>query len=444
MNTPPNFTEQEMKKSLFLITAAVIFGKIFFVIVTGAPFTGFLRALGASDLIYSIIAATPYLGGVFQIFASYALEKTGKRKATFLISGYVHRLIWIPIVLTPLLLTQTNKNFALILITIFIGIYSVANAVVSISYSSWMGDIVPANIKGTFFGKRMAISTITGILAGVISGKFLDDMNTLGSFAIVFIVAGVFGAMDTSCFWGVKDPPLASSEANSTFLKMLIEPIKDKNYLKLIVFISFWNLGFNFAMPFLNIYMIEQLKMGYFTISILTQVVAGFSIIVFINKIGTLSDRFGIKPILRLCCCFVCVLPLLWCMATQSNYIIVMSISYLLFGIFQQGIMLLSTNFSIWLAPAKNRSMFLANYTLITTLSSGIAYILAGAFMENCKSLINKINNYIFGHQVINNFHMLFIISSILMLLSIVFVLPMVHDKDEKRFPLFKRRNLQA
>ncbi len=444
MKTSQNFTQQEMKRSLFLITAAVIFGKFFYVTITGAPFTGFLRALGASDLIYSLIAATPFLGGIFQIFASYVLEKTGKRKLIFLISAYIHRLIWIPIVLIPLFLSQQSKGTALTLITILLTIYSVANSIIVISYSSWMGDIVPENVKGSFFGKRMAISAITGIIAGVVSGKYLDNVTSLFSFAVVFICASLFGAMDASCFLGVKDPPLAPPEKNASFISMLSEPFKDKNYLKLIIFISCWNFGFNFSQPFLNIYMIEELKIGYFTISILTQMVSGITTVLFINQIGKLSDRFGMKPIIRLCCSFVCIFPLLWCLATSSRYLLVMSVCFLLSGLFQQGVQLLTTNFSIWLAPEKNRSMFLANFALITTLSSGIAYICAGAFMESSKSFIIKANEVLFGRQVLTNFHVLFIISSVLMILSIIVVLPMVYDKDEKKFHLLTRRNHQA
>ncbi|PYG90296.1 MFS transporter [Ruminiclostridium sufflavum DSM 19573] len=440
MSKTENFTQQELKRSLFLITAAVIFGKIFYVTINGAPFTGFLRELGANDLLYSIIAATPYLGGVLQIFASYALEKTGKRKMMFLISGYIHRLIWIPIVLIPVIIPKENKNVALMIITILIIIYSIVNSVVNISYNSWMGDIVPASQKGSFFGKRTAISAITGIIAGVAFGKYLDNITSLVSFAIVFTIASIFGALDASCFIGVKEPPMTPIEKNSSFISMLIEPFKNSNYLKLIIFISCWNFGFNFSIPFLNIYMIEQLKIDYFTISIFQQLLAGITTVFFINKIGLLSDKYGTKPILRLCCYSVCILPLMWCIATPSSYIAVMSVSFLLFGLFSQGIVILSNNFSIWLAPEKNRSMYLANYSIITTLSSGIAYICAGAFMEASKTIIYKLNNAIFGSQVFNNFHILFAVSSLLMICSIIFVLPSVYDKDEKKFSIFNRQ----
>jgi MFS family permease len=434
-----NLMSPEMKKSLFFITSAVIFGKVYYCIVNGAPFTGFLRMLGADDFIYSIIAAAPYLGGIFQVFASYALEKTGRRKMIFLISAYVHRLIWIPIVIIPLVIPQNNKSMALGLITIFIILYSISNSIVSICYSSWMGDIIPEQIKGSFFGRRMALAAVTSIVAGVVSGKYLDTVNSLMGFAIVFFAASFFGAMDATCFIGVKDPPLKPQAKSASFLTMLTQPFKDKNYLKLILFISSWNFGYNLAMPFLNIYMIEQLKIGYFTISLLAQVLAGITTVLFINKIGMLSDRFGMKAVIRICCCFVCVLPLLWCLAGRSNYLLIMSISFLLYGLFQQGVQLLTTNLSIWLAPETNRSMFLANFTLITTMASGIAYVCAGTFMDKSGPLVYKLNNIIFGTQLLSNFHLLFIISSILMVCSILLVLPLVYDKDEKSFPAFRK-----
>ncbi len=427
-----NSSPQEMKRSLLLITAAVIFSKVYFSIVTGAPLTGFLRELGVSDFTYSVIAAMPYIAGAFQIVASYLLEKTGRRKLIFLVSGYIHRLIIIPVALVPFVIPQQYRSIVITIITMLIIIHSIANAIVTISYMSWMGDIVPVKSKGSFFGKRTALSSITGILASVVAAVYLDNMQSIFSFSMVFIFASIFGAIDTTCYIWVSDPPMKRNQANGVaFLPMLVEPFKDKYYTKLIIFNACWSLGFNFSIPFLNIYMIEQLKMSYFNISIMTSVVAGITTALLINKLGILSDKHGMKPVIRICCCFVAILPILWCFATPSNYLIVMTIAFLLNGLFQQGIMLIMNNFSIWLAPEKNRSMYLANFALLSTVFSGFSYIAAGTFMENSKGLISKINNAFFdGQQIISNFHVLFAISSILMACSIVFILPMVNERE--------------
>ena len=428
-----NSSSREMKRSLFLITIAVIFSKVYFSIVTGAPLTGFLRALGVSDLTYSIIAAMPYIAGAFQIVASYFLEKAGRRKFIFLVSGYVHRLIIIPIALVPFVVPQQYRGIVIIIITMLIIIHSIANAIVTISYMSWMGDIVPVKTKGSFFGKRTALASITGIIASVIAAMYLDNMKSILSFSVVFIFAAIFGAIDTTCFIWVIDPPMKrDSESASGFLTMLVEPFKDKYYTKLIIFNACWSLGFNFSTPFLNIYMLEQLKMSYFNISIMTSVVAGITTALLINKLGIVSDKHGMKPVIRICCCFVAILPILWCFATPSNYLIVMTVAFLLSGLFQQGIGLIMNNFSIWLAPENNRSMYLANFALVSTVFSGLSYIAAGTFMESSKGLISKINNTFFnGQPIISNFHVLFAISSILMVCAIVFILPMVREREE-------------
>lgn len=446
MNTSEKNIAQEMKRSLFFITVSIIFGKIFFITVNGAPSAGFLRALGANDLLYSIIAAMPYIAGVFQIFASYLLEKTGRRKLIFLITGYVRSIIWIPIVLTPLLMRDQPKSTMLMIITFLFFIYAVASSSVNISYLSWMGSIIPENIKGSFFGRRTAISTVTGIIASVIVGWYLDELHSMLSFAVVFIGISICSLMDTSCYLGVIDPPMEVNRENRpSFMTMLKEPFKEKNYLKLIIFVSCWNFSINLATPFFNIYMIEQLKMSYLSISIFTQFVAGITTVIFINKIGVLSDKYGIKPVIRICCIFEALLPITWCLADKSNYFVVLSVSFLISGLFHQGSNMLISNFSIWLAPEKNRSMFLANYSLITTLFSGLAYICAGAFMESSKGFIRQLNNWLFGFQLLSNFHVLFIISAVIMVFTLIFILPMVYDKDEKNFCLFRKsRNLNA
>ncbi len=115
-----------LRKSLNLIVLGISFGMAFFTVVGtplgGAPFTGFIRALGASDLTYSIIMALPVFGGILQVLASYFIESTGKRRPVFLISGFIHRLLWIPIALIPLFVPLENKGFLIWTITALIAI----------------------------------------------------------------------------------------------------------------------------------------------------------------------------------------------------------------------------------------------------------------------------------------------------------------------------------
>jgi len=104
---------QELRRSLNLVILGISFGIIFFSVINGAPLTGFIRALGVNDFIYSIIMALPMLSNVIQVFAAYFFENSGHRKSSFLIAGFL-RILWIPAALTPLILPGKDYNATVI------------------------------------------------------------------------------------------------------------------------------------------------------------------------------------------------------------------------------------------------------------------------------------------------------------------------------------------
>jgi MFS family permease len=100
--------------------------------VGSAVFNGFMAKLGAGDLVYSIVLALPVLGGMSQIFGSYLVETTGRRRFIFLSCGIVHRALWIPVALIPLFLPSARRATPIIwAISVLITVSSVAASVSS-------------------------------------------------------------------------------------------------------------------------------------------------------------------------------------------------------------------------------------------------------------------------------------------------------------------------
>ena len=275
----PYIPGSELKRSLDLVIIAITMGMAFFSVMGGAPLAGFSRALGAGDFLYSFIMAMTVIGGIVQIFASYFLENTGKRKFIFMTFGFVHRLLWIPVALIPLIVPETGGSFRIWLVIVLIAISSVSNSVAAISFSSWMGSLVPMDIRGRFFSKRAMISTVTSAVTALAAGKFLDMVPGFNGYAIIFIAVALLGAGDIICFKWVYDPPMQVSEKKTHFLKLALEPLGNKNYMFFVCYIAFWSFGVNFAGPFFIVYMLENLKMSFFIISLFTQFVANISTI---------------------------------------------------------------------------------------------------------------------------------------------------------------------
>lgn len=432
MGNKNSISAEELRRSLNLVIAGITFGMAFFIVTGGPPLTGYIRALGAGDLVYSLIMALPVVTNVLQVFASYFMENTGKRKSIFIIFGFIHRLLWISVAIIPLVIPLSYGVLRIWAVTILITFSSAASAFVSVSFFSWMGVLVPMEIRGRFFSKRYMIYTISSAVTGLAVGWFLGKTPDFNRFAIVFAVAALFGVADILCFIWIKDPPMEVPKEKIPFFKLLLEPFGNRNYVKFIVFITLWNFGLNFAAPFFNVYMLEYLKMDYLTMILLTQVISNVSTIIFIRYWGRLVDKYGNKPVLKVCCLIAVALPTLWCFAAPWNYLAVIIISFFS-GIVWPGIELTSTNLSIWLAPEKNRSMYIANYTLIVSLAGiALANVCGGIFMEMTRPVFSHFNIVFLMGQKFNSFHVLFIMSGVIRLFAVLLFLPSVCEENSK------------
>lgn len=415
-------TDTKLKTSLRLVTLAATMGLPFFTITGGPALTGFLRDMGANDFIYSLIMAMPVFGAVIQVFASYVMENTGKRKAFFLIAGFIHRPLWIPIALMPFIFPSARSSTGILAVMVLIGISMVANAIVGMSFNSWMGSLVPAEIKGRFFSRRLMIVTIASGIAALASGLMLDVFPGFPGFTAVFIIAALFGAADIATFFWIKHPPMNKPERKIPFVHLMKETWHDKNYVRFIMFVAFWYFGVNFAGPFFSVFMIEELHMNFLLISLFTQVAGSVATIFSIRIWGRLADKYGSKPVMFICCSVIFAMPLVWLFTTPKTTWIILAIN-ILGGIFWPGFDMNAGNQSIWLAPEKNRSTYIANYALVVSLiGTGAAFVLGGIFMEVTGKLFSGLDIPFIMGQRLSNYHVLFFISFLVRALVLLFL----------------------
>jgi MFS family permease len=428
--------DKDLRRSLNLNIFAITFGMVFITIVGNpigsAIFTGFMRKLGAGDLIYSIVLALPVLGAVSQIFGSYLLEATGKRKFMFLSSGLLHRFLWIPVALIPLTMKSDSHQAIIWSITVLITVSSVSSAVSNVAYNSWMGKLVPADIIGRFFSKRMLVSTISGSAAAVVVGLFIDRIDNLTGFMIVFVIGALFGLCDISTFFFVKHPPMELHENKTSLLSIIVEPLKNKNYLRFVLFSTAFSFGVNISAPFFNIYMIENLKMNYFLINLSNPVMQGITTILLVRYWGVLADRYGNKPVTFVSGITIAIVPLIWVFTSPSNFTMAF-VANIFAGVGWSGYNLATFNQQVWLAPERNRSAYIASYTLFTSvLGTAAAYICGGIFMQYAKPYINNAHIPFIMDTTLNAFFILLAVSCLIRFLALAFFYKLYDEKNAK------------
>ena len=399
---------------------------IFFPITTGVPITKFADKLGAGDFFYSLLIALPIFGNALQVAASVLLEKTRKRKALFISFGIVARFTWVIIGLVPLLILANGGSSAVYWILLFMVISSVANSMLGVGFFSWIGDLIPPKMIGRYFGLRESIGTVVSVTATLLVSIYLNHNTSYESFAVIFAIAGIAGTIDILGFIFVSDIPMkeVSRPPLRAFYK---KAFSSPAFMRYIIFWSLWAFTFNMSVAFYNLYALTALELSFMKVALAGQIT--FSSIAFFAAPlwGNALDRSGTHHVLIRAGVVSSVIPLIMLFSSKGSIV-----AFLIFSIFNgmtlTGINTTAQKMLASTLPEDNRTMYIAAYSVITSVAAVAGYLSGGGFLE----LLGDITLHI-GFIDLDRYKILFSLSGLLRLAVLVFYLPaMTKLLDEK------------
>ncbi len=381
-----------------------------------------LKVLDASAGQVGIIASLPMFANLTQLFGSYIIEKTGKSKQLCVTSIAVSRALWVVIVLLPFRIFAPVSDYRIWIVVFVIGLSSLFASLAGVSWISWMSDIVPADVRGAYFGRRNMITSFFGMVFVLLGGWFINYWelsrpdNLQAGFVIVF-AAGVAAGLSSIIFLrSVPEPegPARTGKEKLSSSRFLL-PLRDRNFIKLILYVSIWIFAVNLAAPFYGVYMINTLKIDFSTLTVFGTA-ATVATLLMMKIWGPITDMLGNKPVVILSSLLLAAVPLVWLTAIPGIYYVPVMTAHILTGAFMAGAGLSQFNILIKLSPQAGRSVFLALYAAITGLTGALAPLAGGALAGS----LGNFSPVIFG-QTLTGLHLLFLISSILILISVIF-----------------------
>ncbi|HNY10087.1 MAG TPA: MFS transporter [Candidatus Wallbacteria bacterium] len=442
----------DLEKSLRNSIIDGVYAQSMSTLTAGLFLTGFVMALGGNSSHIGAASAVPLVTNVFQLFASYLIEKTGRRKSICINACLIARGLWIAFAAIPLIYMWGGVSGENLIWTsvLFYFLISVASAFAGISWLSWMKDLVPPERRGKYFGLRSAFTSAAGLIVGLAFGRFLDVMKGYGEnyylcgFFILFMTAFGFGMASTYYLKKVEEPDLpASVDARSiwSFLSMLSLPFKNRNFRKVMYINILWTFFCQMGSPFFNLFMLRDLKIS-FTMMAVYDVVNLVANISMFSVWGRLSDHFGNKSILLITTFFGALLPLIMVFANISNAGVLVPLFEFTTGLMWSGISLSTSNIFLKLAPSEHGSVYLSLNSALNGLIASVGPVLGGFMayqMKDTKLVID------FGYswlpaasglrfsQTIINLQFIFIISVILRLVS-AYLFVYVEEPESRPF----------
>jgi MFS family permease len=386
--TEETLSESQVRSALRNIIKDGVASQAMGILTGGAFFVAFAVKLGASNLVIGLLAAIGPLAQLLQLPSIFLVERIRNRRLITVVAAALSRICWLVIALSPFLFPA---KIAIGILLVLLAVVSAFGAVSGCSWNSWMRDLIPENVMGSFFSKRMQISTGVGIALSILAAVYLDfwkkhlASHELAGYSILFFIgfaAGMLGVFYLAKTQEIRMPPV---KGRARIFGLLLQPFKDENFRKLIAFMCSWNFAVNLAAPFFMVYMLKRLGLSMSFIiglSIISQVMN----FVFLKIWGKYTDRFSNKSVLAISGPLFIVSILAWTFTTMpEKYFLtipLLIVIHIVMGLSSAGVSLASGNISLKLAPKGQATAYLATNTITNSIAAGIAPILGGKFAD--------------------------------------------------------------
>ena len=391
---------------------------------SGTVLTGFALWLGAPPLVIGLLASVPAFAGLAQLAAPYFTDRQGQRKRLVIAAVTAQRLLWLAVIALPFLGVSTGV--AMILLVALVSLSSMLGSFASVPWLSWMGDLVPREIRGRYFATRNLVLGAVALVLGPALGQFLDlwkaqpaPANGYG-FLVSFGFGTACGLVSLAVLRRVVEPPMARSITGS-LLDQLRLPWQNRSFRRIIVFRGYYIFMVNLAGPFFVVFQLQELGLSFGVVYILSAL-GSLASLISLRWWGNLCDAWGTRRVMLVSTVGKGLFPLLYIgigisapgVPTALAWILLIVVQ--LFNAAESGLELASNNLPLNVAPRQHNTAYLATYAAVFSLCSAISPLIGGALLSQ-----PGLMQVTAGPLSLSSYQTLFVISGLLRLSSLIF-----------------------
>ena len=351
----------------------------------GVILTGFALELGATPWHIGLLAAIPFLAQVAQLPAIAIIERIRQRKKIAVTAVSISRVMISLLAVVALIPDASTALYALLAAQVFITVFG---SIAGCSVNAWMHQLLGGRGLGELFSRRLFWSTVLASLGAFGAGYLVQHWphaDKLPAYSLSFLAAGVVGFVSVYYIAKVPEPVMEGTGPTPPLFSMLRAPFEDREFRRVIAFMTSWNFASNLAAPFITVYLLKQLDYGIGTVTTLwisSQVANAFTM----YSWGRISDRLSNKAILAVAlpAYLGCVVGLPFCAIPEMHSLTLplLYFIHIVMGTASGGIALATGNLGLKLAPQGRGTSYLGAVGLAGATAGGLAAMMGGALAD--------------------------------------------------------------
>lgn len=413
--------------------------------VASATMTGtsdnFLNAfaiyLQASAMQLGWLTAIPQLFGALAQIVSVWMGNHVRRKPLVVCAAFTQSMLVAGI--AALALTEgfdvLQDQKITLLIVLAVGYFTCLNSIQP-HWRAWMGSLVPQQRRGVFFAARTRL-TMAATLMIFISGGFIlshsaENDNTWLGFAVLFGIAATGRFVSSILLWRMHDP---APEAGQNAMQLLHswrhvrESLRDPTFRNYSFFVACTQGAVALSAPFFAMYMLRDLEFTYLQFSINSIASIGTQFVM-LQYWGKFCDRFGNHLLMIISSCMIPLIPLLWMVSTDYNYLLFVQV---ISGISWSGFTLSTANYLYDIRPHNtNFAFYAAIQSGTSALLIFIGGLLGGYLARHAPDIAENIQSY---WQPGSDLFIVFVTTTLLRTLVVAYFVPLLKEPKIRRRP---------
>lgn len=354
--------------------------------------TKFAVLLGATPLQFGLLAAFGQLSLVFQPLGSLFTRRATFRKPTVIVSSLIGRSLVLFVGTLPFLFPAPS---AIVVLLALVCLSASVQAIGANAWVAWISDLVPREIRGSFFARRSQWLLLAGALTGYLLGGLVDwfqserTLPALGRPAWVareHLPTVFFGIFALAAMIGVagqivlrRQPERPKLPDAESFGEQMREPFRNRNFRRLLIFACWWMLAVGVGAPFWQPFMISKLGMSMVEIQIYATISTVCSLAV-LGLWGRFIDRFGNRTAMAVAIVMGGFIPQAWLFVGPEHFgILFLEAGFS--GVMWAGSGLVGMNFVLAVAPDDRRQIYSGLYGSCSGVALILTMLLSGIYL---------------------------------------------------------------
>jgi MFS family permease len=334
-------------------------------------------------------------------------------------------------------IATANLSRPSVWLIVLASVYSAALNLIQPHWRAWMGSIVPARRRGTFFAVRTRLTMVSSLVIFIAGGGMLTLCAHNGNAGLGFALLFAFAALGRACssvlLSKMHDPEPLSQDQNHRVLRQslghLMSALREPGFRHYTFFLSGMMGMVAISAPFFAVHMLNGLGFTYlqYSINAAASIVTQFLLLGFW---GRFSDRYGNRVVILLTGMVLPCLPLLWLVSPNFYYLLLVQIAS---GAAWSGFTLSTSNFLYDLRP--HRTGFAAYAAAQASITAGMVFVggLAGGFLAaRAPDLVALMPHWLAPSSPL---FLVFATSAALRVLVITWFIPRVNEPQVRRRP---------